>query len=115
MNSKAVAAIALPLVLAGCATVPTIPVVAECQDTYGELSARFDREFAEAQGNNWGLLGTQFRDRDGKLKPIDPADTTSPLACAKREWLRKELADVSCELRLEPCQGTQSRVLLPGP
>ena len=54
-----------------------------------------------------------FQGRDGKMRPIDPGDEASPLACAKREWLRKELAAVSCGLLLEPCRGIEDRVLLP--
>ena len=113
MSARLGAAIALLLQLAGCATAPTIPVAAECQGEYRELSARYDSEFAEAQKNNWGAWGERFQGRDGKMRPIDASDNTSPLACAKREWLRKELAAVACELRLQPCQGLESRVLLP--
>lgn len=110
---KLVAAIALSLVLAGCATAPP-PVVAECSGIFSELSARFDTEFAEAQKDNWEAWGRRFQGKDGKMRPIDPTDNTSPLACAKREWLRNELAAVSCELRLESCPGIQGSVLLPG-
>lgn len=113
IKAKLVEAIALSLVLAGCATVPTSPVAPECRGKFSDLSARFDMEFAEAQKTNWGAWGRRLQGRDGEMRPIDPMDSTSPLACAKREWLRNELAAVSCELRLEPCRGVEGSVLAP--
>ena len=96
MNSS-VATVALAA-LVGCAATPHY-VDDACMDIYTGLSERFDSEFHAAQKENW-LVREDLTD---DLRTIDEEDGTSDLACAKRDWLREQMALKGCQFRLPPC------------